>query len=130
MSIMFKGWCCSTDCRHRFCGGCLFTWWSDSRKTECPSCRFTCQHAPVLDCLNGLASLVSVDTEEAVEPFDGSKFEGLMAEIRRETRMADVMEDVEVLDYWQVEGVGLLNEGFLEDAGTLTNPVDLTAIRY
>lgn len=67
----------------------------------------------------GLASLISTDPNETAERFDAGKFADLMMAIwtgTLEIQDVDVQED--------------MDNRFVEEAGTSTNPLDLTEMLY
>ena len=86
--------------------------------TTCPTCRTVCESPPVRDRSNGLISLIS-SNHGAVEPFDADRFVALMEELRREAeeKRAKAAQEVMMVDY-----VSIL------DAGTVTDPLDLTGV--
>lgn len=90
-------------------------WWEVSRATTCPTCRAVCKNPPVRDRSNGLISLVSVPSSETVEPFDANQFAMLMVELTEEAQ--ELAREAMEIDYT-----------FARDAGTSTNPLDLTAV--
>ena len=108
-------WCYSTDCRHIFCGPCLFTWWQNSWETSCPACWTICEKAPVGDNVsNGLVSLISTDPVGTVEPFYSDGFVALMMQIKGEATMV------------QAEETTAADPQFFEGIGTFIDPLDLT----
>ena len=86
--------------------------------STCPACRTVCENPPVRDCSNGLISLIS-SNHEVTEPFDADRFVALMEELRREAeeKRAKEAQEAMVVDYT-----------FLLNAGTVTNPLDLTGV--
>jgi hypothetical protein len=113
----------STDCRHTFCEACLFEWWTSSRATTCPSCRTICENVPVRDRSNGLASLISKDSNETLEFFDPDNFADLMTAIQMHGEENQDME-VEVMEAQEAMEMGYTLH--LDGAGTSTDPLDLT----
>jgi len=70
----------------------------------------------VRDRSNGLISLVSIPTNEAVEPFDMNRFDMLMGEIATETE--ERTREAMAIDY-----------AFSGNPGSsMMNPLDLTAV--